>query len=253
MLLLAGCYIWSGGGPAPAPPPEALLEDHVAAIRKENKHEFAPSLDNRNFGHLPPELTVPDTGDGASASSLNATSSWSKVERSSLSFLGVTGDRICFSHTLVLGPNSAGTAAELLEKTRIEEGTWIAFVDSLDALKGPAWPAPAYGTVIDSVELTGDNVETFTRKEDVGGGESINVSHDSRHVNFKLCGPKPSQPASARFMVAVSHRLAPVTTPAWTARTEADLGPAWRGEFARRANAVIAWALTSDGKFDVNK
>ena len=81
--------MWSR--PEPGPPSEALLEDHVAELRKEAK---------QNLGILPPDLTVLE-GYPPAAYSVNALSAWTKVERTTLYFLGVTDDQICFSHTLV--------------------------------------------------------------------------------------------------------------------------------------------------------
>jgi len=243
VLMAPGCATMSNQN-ASSEPPEAPLEAHVAALRAESMPEL-------KIGRLPPDLSVPEFSRTFEARASAVITGNFGAERTALELTGVAGDRMCFTYMRVLDAGDDTAGPKLLDDER-GEGTWIAFVDSLTALTGPAWPAGPTASVLDAVELGDDAVHTTHQDRDIGNGESIKVSKDSRFVGFKLCGAKPAQPTTSRYLVAVSHRLKPsARDEKWSENNAPILGASYRAAFARKNSALVVWALTADGKFDL--
>lgn len=227
-LALTGCLpgmIGTGGGGGGSPGPDTTRT--APAVKEATLEEFVADRKDEIQRTAHRDLTVADD--------LLITLKDSDVQRISplhfqfgsslgfvgLAFAGVVDDRLCFAYEGTHGKAGTRKVQRELNERLERNPAAVYFVDDLGKLQGPAWPAPANATPLDSVTIVSDELD----------------EKDDRVIRANVCGARPQIPDSANYMVVVQHSE--------SARQLLD-GDVASDRSKLRVNSVFLWKLVGD-------
>lgn len=259
--LWAGCGAASTGPRSAASrlPAPASIGEHLAALRKEADRGDPGHAIGRLARGLP--AATPDQV--LEVHAMAGLTPGPSLARTMFAFESRDAGRICFRDTEFVSsfderPVDAVRADLFARYLAPDAAIWVVAADHLAELAAaPPWPPPPGATRLDALEITSDEVETYTHRKDLGDGHYFEEKEDKRTLELRLCGPAPEIPDSTGYLVVGSHVGAVDKEREYDpeiAETAAAGGDSfYADQFRFLHDAIVVFAISDDGSPDLDR